>query len=58
MDRDNVILINILKDAEQGTLSKRKWRSYGCISEPEMQDFLDTLIHTGCIIQHNDPLAQ
>lgn len=53
MDRNNVIIINILKDAEQGTLSKRKWHNYGCKSESEMQDFLDALIHAGSIIQHH-----
>lgn len=55
MDRDNDILAKILRAAEQGTLSKRKWQIYGCKSEDEMQAYLDGLITANAIIQHTKP---
>ena len=55
MDREDGILVKILKAATQGTLSKRKWQIYGCKSEDEMQDYLDGLLAAEAIIQHTKP---
>lgn len=55
MDRDTTIIVNILKAAKVGTLSKRQWLKYGCRSEDEMQKFLDVLIGTESIVEHKQP---
>ncbi len=55
MDRDDAIIVKILRDAKTGLLSKRKWLKYGCRSEGEMQDFLDALLGTKSIIEHKMP---
>lgn len=55
MDRDNKIIVKMLKAAKLGTLSKRQWLKYGCRSKEEMQTFLDVLIGTKSIIEHSIP---
>ena len=55
MDREDTILLRILTATEQGTLSKRKWRVYGCTSEDEVSTFLVALIEAGSLIQRKKP---
>lgn len=55
MDKDDLIIRNILRDAKKQMLSMRKWEKYGCKSEEEMKTFLATLTTEGCITKIEKP---